>query len=123
MRKSVLLLTTTVEDAASIGVPVVIERVPDLFTVAVHVSNFQGTVHIEASLANTPGDGDWFDVVNPLFFENDPLDLHPGITTATHRTFTGNFLWIRARMVAGDGTGEPLTPGSFGLVDSVLLNY
>lgn len=118
MRKSKLLLSTTLDDVASTGTPVRIDRAPDMFTVAIHVSDFQGSVFIEASLANTPTDADWFEVVPPEVFETE--------TTAIYRNFTGNFLWVRARMEGGDGTGIPIpvgTPSPYGIVDSVLLNY
>lgn len=67
-------------------------------TVAYHVSagsqtaanNFDGKIKMQASLATTPTEDDWFDIDNTTF----TADLS---TKVSSYTFTGNFVWIRAK--------------------------
>lgn len=58
-----------------------------LHTVSFEVTNFQGTINIQASLAVTPEETDWF-MVNDAVQENGN-----GVSIVN---FTGNFVWIRA---------------------------
>ena len=64
-------------------------------TVQYDYIGFTGTITIQATLATTPTDSDWFDVTS--------------ITKATateviYSNFTGNFVYIRAKVVYTDGT-------------------
>jgi hypothetical protein len=67
-------------------------------TVAYHVSagsqtaanNFNGKIKMQASLATTPTEDDWFDIENTIF----TADLS---TKVSSYTFTGNFVWVRAK--------------------------
>lgn len=67
-------------------------------TVAYHVSagsatasnNFDGKIKMQGSLATTPTESDWFDINDTTF----TADLS---TTVASYTFTGNFVWIRAK--------------------------
>ena len=67
-------------------------------------NQFSGTITIQASLADTPGDSDWFSVFNlPL-------------TNASQSSFTniqGNFIWIRAL----------ITSFSQGVINSIKASY
>ena len=67
-------------------------------TVAYHVSagsatasqNFDGKIKMQGSLATTPTESDWFDISNTTFTS----DLS---TKVASYTFTGNFVWVRAK--------------------------
>lgn len=63
----------------------------DLQTVTWAVSNFKGTITIQASLLDTPTtDNDWFTVLNIVY--NDPA----GTTINSFNNVVGNFIRIRA---------------------------
>ena len=131
MAQSILLLSTSTNNGVSgsyIGNPVRADgwygRVDHIYTVAVYVSNLQGTVYLEASLANVPTEADWFAVVPVMTFPQPPSQTivdgcpvindtpGPGETARICTSFRANVTWIRARVVQ---TGS-------GFVDRILLN-
>lgn len=126
-RSSLILLPNTGINDTSTGDPVRCDLVQGfgarLYTVAVHVSNFTGQVHIEASLAEEPTDSDWFPAIDPFVFS--PLDAPglptTGVTGAVGATFRGNYAWLRARMEHLPSMDQSL-PWTSGYVDRVLLN-
>ena len=75
-------------------------RSDGLHTVQYTYTGFTGTIAIEATLAVTPEDSDWFTV----FFENIDQDTASKITN-----FTGNYVWIRAKIIYTDGTVNAIT--------------
>lgn len=101
-------------------------------TVSVSLTNFQGRIHIEATLATDPVEADWF----PIYLSsgnswkqypvtNDPSgsnDLGDTITEAW--TFRANLLWLRARVdrSALDPVPTSYDAGIHGTVDKILLN-
>ena len=94
------------------------------FTVAIYASNLQGTVHIEASVMNSPTDQDWFQAVPAITFPRagTVLQAGSGETAAVLLNFPGNFAWIRARL-SRDKLVKP-TDGTnlYGFVDRILMN-
>jgi hypothetical protein len=57
--------------------------------------NFAGTLTIQASLATTPVEADWFLVDNTTKFFNTTTVV--ALTTTTeYINFTGNFVWVRS---------------------------
>lgn len=64
-----------------------------LQTIAFYFNDFQGTIHIEATLESEPTDAaeQWF-----LVSESQHNDS--SITENFSRNITGNFTWIRARV-------------------------
>ena len=104
-----------------------------LHTLQVNYSNFVGRFHIQATLAVTPTDTDWFDVII------DSTGLHAGSTAWNEAgyvqfnadspgnkseayTFKGNFTWIRAymdRTYIGDGTTYD---NSYGQISNIILS-
>lgn len=118
-RTSQFLLVPTVDALDLVGEPV--RCAGPLHTVAVHVSNFTGRVHLEASLVAEPGDGDWFPAVDPLDYPRQPAS--GGETSVTGVTFRGNYPWLRARVERSHlapPVGDPAA--TYGMVDKMLLN-
>lgn len=92
-----------------------------LHTVAVHVSNFIGRVHIEGSLASAPGDGDWFPVVDPIDYPRQSVSV--GETSVVGISFRGNYVWLRARVERSHLAPPVNNPAAiYGFVDKILLN-
>ena len=58
--------------------------------------NFAGTLTMQATLATNPIEADWFDVVNTKVEYDQPIV--PASTTTNYVNFTGNFVWVRARV-------------------------
>lgn len=73
-----------------------------LHTVTYSVSNtFAGTVTMQATLASTPTDSDWFDVDSTKMTR---VYQNSNTTSTVATTFTGNFTWVRAVAEMGQGT-------------------
>ena len=104
-----------------------------LHTVTFHMENLTGRIHIEASLASDPQDGDWFAVnlngAQPYMqYPLDPLEPTgvSGDTFVDAFTFQGNFLWVRARLDRSYVVPVPTTDAEISLLGSVrkiLLNH
>ena len=90
---------------------------PDgVHTVAYQVVNlgdstddFNGTIKMQGSLATTPTEDDWFDISGTSYTSDQS-------TTNVSFNFTGNFVWVRAKVETTNTTGNP------SMVTSLLLN-
>ena len=82
-----------------------------LHTVAIYPKNFLGDVAIQATLAETPGNSDWFNIT----LKNGNKATYSNQSTVDAYTFTGNFIYLRAVV-----TPQASNSGS---VDKILLNY
>jgi hypothetical protein len=100
-------------------------------TVAVSVQNFIGRIYIEVSLATDPQDDDW----SPVYLRNSvtyiefplipqaPTGNNGGDSGTWAWSFSGNYIWVRARL---DRTYLNLAPQdltSTGSIRQVLLNF
>lgn len=73
-----------------------------LHTVTYSVTNtFAGTVTMQATLASTPTESDWFDVDGTKMTRVYQVS---NSTSTVATTFTGNFTWVRAVAELGQGT-------------------
>ena len=70
-------------------------RADGLHTVMYDYNGLTGTITIEGTLATTPTDSDWFDVTSITASTE---------TAIKYANFTGNFVYIRAKVVYTDGT-------------------
>ena len=69
---------------------------PDgVHTVSYDFTGLTGTITIQGTLATSPSDTDWFDV-HTYTASNE--------TAVKYANFTGNFVYIRAKVVYTDGT-------------------
>ena len=78
-------------------------RSDGVHTVQYDFDGLTGDIIIQASLATNPTASDWFDVHTYTAAQE---------TEAKYANFTGNFVWIRAKLVITDGT-----------VNSIKLNH
>lgn len=74
--------------------------------------NFEGTLTMQATLATSPVEADWFTVNNTSVTYQTPIV--PATTTTNYVNFTGNFVWVRAVVHRSDN----LTNGSV-----TFINY
>jgi len=79
-------------------------------TVQITVSQFEGTIVMQASLATTPTATDWFNVDGTSHVS--PTAVHANATGSFFFNFTGNFVWVRAKVVYTEGT-----------INSIQLNH
>ena len=78
-------------------------RADGLHTVQYNFASLTGTITIQASLATTPTESDWFEVHSYTAAAE---------TANKFANFTGNYVWVRAKLVYTDGT-----------VNSIMLNH
>ena len=104
-----------------------------MHTVSFHLNDFRGRIYIEATLVDTEANitsTDWFSI--QLQADQDyiqhPIDPNSllggsinGDTTVEAFTFTGNFVYLRARVVRTYIDGTPAL-NTVGTVDKILLN-
>jgi|TARA_R110001592_G_scaffold97925_3_gene280049 hypothetical protein len=90
---------------------------PDgVHTVAYQVVNlndstddFNGTIKMQGTLATTPTEDDWFDVSGTTMTSDQSTTNHA-------YNFTGNYVWVRAKVETTNQSGNP------SMVTSILLN-
>ena len=90
---------------------------PDgVHTVAYQVLNrgdstddFNGTIKMQGSLATTPTEDDYFDIPNTTFTSDTS-------TKIASFNFTGNFVWVRAKVETTNGSSNGA------MITSILLN-
>ena len=71
--------------------------------------DFNGTVKMQGSLATTPTEDDWFDIAGTLHTSDRS-------TTTVSSNFTGNFVWVRAKITTTNGTSNGA------MITSILYN-
>jgi hypothetical protein len=79
-------------------------RADGFHTVQINVNNLIGTVTIQATLATTPTDTDWTDVVTHTATDGDSTR-----TGSFLYNFTGNHVWVRSVVEFSDGTVNSIT--------------
>jgi len=100
-------------------------------TVSITLNNFTGRVWIEGSLASDPTDSDWFPIpigngvpyaqfpVNPAA----PTSYITGDSGTFVYSFSGNFIWVRARVDRTYLIPPPVDPFLVGSVMRIWMNY
>lgn len=78
-------------------------RSDGIHTVQYNYSNFTGTISIQATLEVNPQEADWFTVHTYTASQE---------TNTKISNFTGNYVWVRAKITYTSGT-----------INSVLLNH
>ena len=71
--------------------------------------DFNGTAKMQGSLATTPTEDDYFDISGTTVTSDQS-------TTTVSVNFTGNFVWVRAKVETTNATGNP------SMISSILLN-
>ena len=87
----------------------------NLQTVNINLSNCSGNITLEATLASSPTENDWFKVYELIANASSPVDTEPYINSnaSTYTNITGNFVYMRAKVVDFDN----------GTVQFVKLSY
>ena len=105
-------------------------RTDGLHTVSSSITNFQGRIHLEGSLATEPTEDDWFPIylTSGNSFRQYPVTSAPsgsnglGDTTTEAWTFRANILWLRARVDRYYLNAGSYDNAQHGTVDKILLN-
>lgn len=134
MSASKILLSNTNDNASVVGEPVQADGwygfSDGLHTVSIHTNNFTGRVRIQASLAMSPTETDWFDIwltdeasymefpVNP----NYPTGHLSGDTSNIAMTFKANVLWVRAILERDYLNIVEPYDGSYGVINKIVLS-
>lgn len=90
-----------------------------LHTVSFHVTNFVGRLHLEATLMEEPTAGDWFAIdLSPTV---SYLDYSSQTSDTQGVTFSGNFVWLRAKVDRSHLTATQYSLASHGRMDKIVL--
>lgn len=125
---SFILMSDTTGLIEKIGTPVLVDGLfaqsKGMHTISIHTTNFVGRVYIEASLAKTPEENDWFTI---NLNGGTAYVQYPKVTPKVEIDafqFKGNFNWIRARMDRSNLGYEPSQQQllSLGTVNKILLS-
>jgi len=73
------------------------------------VDDFFGSCRMQGTLATTPTEDDWFDIAGTTFTSDQN-------TTISSANFTGNFVWVRAKVITTNSSGNRA------MVTSILFN-
>lgn len=87
-----------------------------LHTVAFYMTNFDGRIYVEGTLASTPVEVDWFGIYLQATY---PYIEYTNKTGVEGYTFQGNFIYLRIR-VDRTNLGSPEL-NAVGTLDKVLL--
>lgn len=87
----------------------------NLQTVNINLSNCSGNITLEATLASSPTENDWFKVYELVANTSSPVNTDPYINSnaSIYTNITGNFVYMRAKVVDFDN----------GTVQFVKLSY
>ena len=119
---TVTLMTNTMTELNAVGLKFKADGYTGgdgLHTVGIYISEFVGRIMIQGTLALDPEESDWFNITL------DDQDLNyieymGSSDSATHK-FTGNFVWVRAKMDRTFISPEP-DPNAVGRVLKILMN-
>lgn len=100
-------------------------------TISISLDNFVGRIYIEGSLAADPAGDDWFTVplgkgTPYLQYPMDPSKPTSGLlgdSGTLAYSFSGNFIWLRARVDRTYLNPPPTDPSLVGAVLRIYLNY
>jgi hypothetical protein len=131
---SVTLLPTTVDQINVVGTKQkgagYNNTLGNNHTVSISLANFTGRIYIQGTLSRDPQEGDWFNI--PVVSGKDhiqfPLDRalpkgETGDTGVFAYSFTGNYVWIRAKVDRTYLNPPPTDSYFVGYVSKILLNY
>jgi hypothetical protein len=90
-----------------------------LHTVSFHVDNFVGRIYLEATLVEQPEETDWFYI--DLSPTTKYLEYSSQMTDTQGVSFTGNFVWVRAKVDRSFLTATTYNPSQHGRLDKVVL--
>jgi len=89
-----------------------------LHTVSFHVNDFTGRIWLQATLLDSPTEADWFNIALSTSTEYLQLDSS-SITQGA--TFTGNFVYIRAKVDRTYLVDQNYDTTNHGVVNKIVL--
>lgn len=100
-------------------------------TVSIATINLKGRVYIEGSLSTDPKEDDWFpiqfipdhDYVQFPRNPNAPTGIGGGDTSVVAYNFSGNYIWLRARLDRNYLVPYPTDAAYVGAIKYILLTY
>lgn len=106
-------------------------------TVSIGISNFIGRIWIEGSIESSPGENDWVPIplIGTVPYLQFPVNPHKPVSDLSAYgqavgdsgnfvyNFTGNFIWVRARVDRTYISPPPVSDSLVGAVIKVLMNY
>lgn len=120
-RKTTTLMPLTGVELNKVGDPVPGDSyygyTDGIHTVAIYGRAFTGRIKIQGTLATSPTEGDWFDIL----LAGLPYKDYEGFTGVEGFTFTANLVFLRAVM---DRDALGITDVSqAGFIEKIYLNY
>jgi hypothetical protein len=96
--------------------------------VNIFLTNFIGRIYIEGSLANYPGNNEWFPInigqnLSYLQFPNNFPTPIVGVTGVFTYDFNGSFMWVRARVDRTYIIPQVTNANAVGMVDLITLTF
>jgi hypothetical protein len=89
-----------------------------LHTISFHVNNYTGRIWLQATLLETPTEADWFDIALSTATQYLQLD---GSSITQGATFTGNFVYVRAKIDRTYLVNQSYDTSVHGVVDKIVL--
>ena len=89
-----------------------------LHTVSFHVNNFTGRIWLQATLLESPTEADWFNIALSSGSAYLPYDAQ---STTYGVTFTGNFVYVRARIDRSYLVDQTYDASTHGVVNKIVL--
>jgi hypothetical protein len=89
-----------------------------LHTVSFHVNDFTGRIWLQATLLDSPTEADWFNIALSTSTEYLQIDAS---SVTRGATFTGNFVYIRAKIDRTYLVDQTYDPSTHGIVNKIVL--
>ena len=89
-----------------------------LHTVSFHVNDFTGRIRLQATLLDTPTEADWFNIALATATEYLQIDSS---SVTQGATFTGNFVYIRAKIDRTYLVDQTYDTTNHGVVNKIVL--
>ena len=89
-----------------------------LHTVSFHVNDFTGRIWLQATLLDTPTEADWFNIALATATEYLQIDAS---SVTQGATFTGNFVYIRAKIDRTYLVDQTYDTTTHGAVNKIVL--
>lgn len=114
------------------AIPIINWRDMATHTIAIYMTDFQGRIHIDGTLAMEPTEADWFPIHlnGHIPYREYPVNSRRptgrmGDTGVEGFSFTANVTYLRARLTRDHLPHRPTTPeqiAQLGVIDKIIKN-